>query len=228
MAACRQRSAGRGGEAFEGGADGADGDVLEVAEAEQVGIAGDDELGAGGAGTGEHLVVVGITAHARHGGGLHLESDPIGLEGGLNTYGYVRQNPMSAIDPLGLEEINLGRGYTGRVDSFNLGGQGSFELHVMNPQGREVGIYGPNGWIGKHGFTGKPPNLPIEVENQCKGVAVDQMRRAGLLPPKGRANIKGSLWMKALRGWPLIGPLIEATQPSVDRACSIDDSFEAC
>ena len=165
--------------------------------------------------------------------GRYVQSDPIGLAGGVSTYGYVSGNPMIWIDPDGLQQtsyVNLGKGYLGRVDMFNVSGSASFEIHVFDPKGNEAGLYGPQGWFDKHGLKGRPSGLPDVVETQCKGQAISIGRRMGLIPQKGdpysRAMIRGNKWKSFFGSWPLIAGLIEVTKPSPVKECELDPTYE--
>lgn len=40
--------------------------------------------------------------------GRYMESDPLGIEAGLNTYAYVTSNPVQVIDPYGLKGCGSG------------------------------------------------------------------------------------------------------------------------
>ena len=148
--------------------------------------------------------------------GRFLQKDPISFLGGdANLYTYVGGRPVLFTDALGLKprsprhpnypDYNLPGGYGARVDPFNHKGESSFEIHVCDGRGQEIGIYGPEGWINKHG-KGIPTAIPAELETALKGVALEELRARGKFPPKGRADIKGNNWRNHVgKGCPVCG-----------------------
>lgn len=102
-------------------------------------------------------------------GGRYLQSDPIGLMGGLNTYSYVGGNPVSFVDPLGLEKLVLmpstdpsyqaainAPDVPGQLDVYGHGNQYEVAHHDEYELGNLIGASGQ--W---------KPGMPIKL-NSCK------------------------------------------------------------
>ncbi|MEU0626772.1 hypothetical protein [Streptomyces sp. NPDC005989] len=92
------------------------------------------------------------------------------------------------------DPLNFGSNYTGRLDRFEIGGTADFEIHVYK-NGKEIGIFGSDGWFAKHGKSADV-KVPRETYNLLKGLAVGEMRREGRIGPKGTEKIKGDSWKR--------------------------------
>jgi len=88
--------------------------------------------------------------------GRYLESDPIGLGGGLNTYLYADSNPFLNSDPYGLWSVSVGAGGTfqwnalggGASTSFSADSSGNVCMQFTTCGGLGFGYFGGLGFTG--------------------------------------------------------------------------------
>jgi RHS repeat-associated protein len=74
--------------------------------------------------------------------GRYTQSDPIGMRGGINLYAYVGGNPISYVDPLGLEGIGPWTYAPGaQRDAYNAAKNGNITLNFQAGVGGSVGYF---------------------------------------------------------------------------------------
>lgn len=104
--------------------------------------------------------------------GRYVESDPIGLKGGVNTFGYVSQGPVIAFDPKGLIKWNGTFGGGSIAAGFGAGLYG-FSLTSECKCGKKVSVTGFASSVGGGiGVSGSIYAQQFEDANACPNADV--------------------------------------------------------
>lgn len=94
---------------------------------------------------------------------------PIGQLGNINLYSYVRNNPTTLIDPLGLKEFEMVIWIGGSVGYVIIGG-GIYNVTIRDLETRETSLYTMKVFglgIGLPSLRGSSKPIRFEIEDPC-------------------------------------------------------------
>jgi RHS repeat-associated protein len=153
--------------------------------------------------------------------GRYIESDPVGLGGGMNTYLYVGGNPVTQVDPPGLWQVTISGGYGigglltfghnsgqwnfGAYLGLGSGAAGSFDPNDSGCHGTVFGVrgegelgFGPNitasSFLGNYADSYEPDRsgeLSIGIPGTPLSFAPLNTENGQLLPPPLKPTIGG-------------------------------------